>query len=171
MNLVEIILKEHSKSQTKKIMKYVGNNPSRFTELVKVYLAGPYRVTQRAAWPLSYCVEHHPQLIKPHLGRIVKFLSVPGIHDSVKRNTMRLLQFISIPKTQQGKVADIAFQYLQDPKEPVSIKVFSMTVLANLCGEFPELKNELIPILESQLPLGSAGYRSRASKILKALKS
>ncbi len=171
MNLVQVILKEHSKSQTEKITKYIGSNPSRFAELVNVYLSGPYRVTQRAAWPLSYCVENHPALVKPHLNKLISFCMTPGVHDSVKRNTMRLLQYINIPKSLQGKVADLAFQFLQSPDEPVSIKVFSMTVLANLCKDFPELKNELVPILESQFPYGSAGYRSRARKVLKTLKS
>ena len=105
MNLVETIAKDHSKAQCDRIVKYVGNDPGRFHELVRVFLAGPYRITQRAAWPLSYCVEHHPQLIRPHLQSIIKNLKRPGLHDAVKRNTVRLLQFITIPRSLQGQAA------------------------------------------------------------------
>ena len=52
MDLKKAILKEHSRAQAAKIADYVGNNEARFKELVHVYLAGPYRITQRAAWPL-----------------------------------------------------------------------------------------------------------------------
>ncbi len=46
-----------SKTQTYELVDYVNGIPNRFKELVEVYLKGPYRTTQRAAWPLSICVE------------------------------------------------------------------------------------------------------------------
>ena len=87
MNLVEEILREHSKKQKDKIVNYVGNDPKRFAQIVEVFLQGPYRVTQRAAWPLSYCVEKYPDLLKPHFRKIFKQLAKENIHDSVNRNT------------------------------------------------------------------------------------
>ncbi len=170
MNLLKSILKEHSRAMTHQIVDYIGSSPARFRELVNLFLAGPYRVTQRAAWPLSYCVRNHPDLIKPHLKKVLDHLKKTGIHDAVKRNTVRLLQDIKIPKSLQGRAADVCFEYLSNPKEPIAIRVFSMTVLANIAKENPELKNEIIPIIEDQLPYGSAGFRSRGMKVLKELK-
>jgi hypothetical protein len=171
MNLIKLILLEHSKATTAKIVDWVGSDPKRFNDLLTIFLSGPYRVTQHATWPLSCCVEHHPKLINPHLKRVIDHLKKPGIHDAVKRNTVRLLQGIKIPKSLQGKVADLCFDYLSSTREPIAIRVFSMTVLANMAKDNPELKNEIIPIIEDQLSFGSAGFRSRGSKILKALKS
>ena len=170
MNLVKVLLREHSKAQTTKIVNYVGDNEERFKELIDVFLAGPYRVTQRAAWPLSYCVEYHPELIRPHLSRIIRNLNKHGQHDSVKRNTIRLLQFISIPQKLQGITTQVCFSLLQNPKEPIAVRVFSMTVLDNITKVQPELRNELKIILEDNLPYGSAGFVSRARKILSTLK-
>ena len=59
MDLKKEILKGHTKAQTEKIVKYVGNNALRFKALVNVYLSGPYRVTQRAAWPHSIGCTHN----------------------------------------------------------------------------------------------------------------
>jgi hypothetical protein len=170
MDLVKLILSAHSKAMKDKVVKYVGNDAKRFKELVNIFLEGPYRVTQRAAWPLSYCVGQHPTLIRPHLKTVLNYLSKPGIHDSVKRNTIRLLQGIDIPKSLQGKAANICFEYLSNPKEPIAVRVFSMTVLANIAKENPELKNEIIPIIEDQLPFGSAGFRHRGMRVLKVLR-
>ena len=169
MDLKAEILKEHSKKQTDKIVKYVGKSSANFKELVTVFLAGPYRVTQRAAWPLSVCVESHPSLVAPHLATLIKHLDKPGIHDSVKRNTLRLLQFITIPKRLHGKIADRCFKYLTDNKEPVAIQVFAMSALERIAVENPELKKELQLIIEDHLPFASAGYLSRARKVLKNL--
>ncbi len=171
MNLVKVILKEHSKSQTDKISRYVGGSPKRFAELVAVFLAGPYRVTQRASWPLSYCVEHNPNLVKPHLKKIISYLHKQDEHDAVKRNIVRLLQYITIPKSLQGRTIDLCFHFLNSAKEPIAVRVFAMTVLANLAKENPDLKNEIILIIEDQLPFGSAGFISRGKKVLKELKS
>ena len=166
---MEAFAKEHSKVQCDWIVKYVGYDPGRFRELVDVFLAGPYRITQRAAWPLGYCVERQPQLIRPHLKTLIKNLKRPGLHDSVKRNTIRLMQFITIPGSLQGQAASICFDLFRDPKEPVAVRVFSMSVLARIAEDQPELKNELRIMIEDQLPFGSAAFLSRARKVLKQL--
>jgi hypothetical protein len=170
MDIRREILREHSKAQTNKIVKYVGKSPQRFKALVDVFLTGPYRATQRAAWPLAYCAENFPALVRPHLKAILGHLKKPGIHDAVKRNTVRLLQFIEIPEKYQGQVANICFQYLRDTREPVAIRVFSMTVLADIARHNPELNPEIVVLIEDQLPYASAAFHSRAKKVLKVLR-
>lgn len=170
MNLLKTITFKHSKAQMLKIVQYVGTDPKRFDELVNVFLRGPYRVTQRAAWPISNCVELHPSLVKPHLKKLLSYLGKEGVHDGVTRNILRLLQFISIPYSLQGKTADLCFQFLADAKQPIAIRVLAMSVLANLANENPELKNEIIPLIEDQMPFESAGFISRGKKILTQLK-
>jgi hypothetical protein len=158
-----------NKLQTCEIVDYVNGNPNRFKELVEIYLKGPFRITQRAAWPLSIAVEKWPYLIDPHLKNILKLVRKPEVHDAVKRNTMRLLQFIEIPKRLHGDVADLCFMYLQNPKVGVAIRVFSMTVLHKIVQDQPDLKKELKIILEDQLPYGTAAFKSRAVKVLRSL--
>jgi len=170
MNLRDEILKEHSKKQTMKIVKYIGTDQKRFDELLRLFLADEYRVTQRAAWALSYCAIEHPELIQKHLKKIILNLEKP-VHVAVKRNTLRFIQFVQIPRTLQGRAAEICFRFLNDLKEPIAIRVFAMSVLANICQVHPELSNELRLSIEAQLPYGSAGVHSRAKKVLKSLKA
>lgn len=170
MNLVKEILKEHSKVQKDKIVNYVNNDPKRFAKLVAIFLAGPYRVTQRAAWPISYCVENNPALLKPHLKTMLSFLERSNQHNAVKRNILRMFQFISIPESFQGKTVDLCMTFLTDGKQPVAIRVFAMTVLGNIAEKNADLKNEIIMIIEDQLPYGTAGFVSRGRKTLRQLK-
>lgn len=169
MDIKKELLKEHSKRQTSKIVSYIGNDSQRFNILVKAFLEGPYRVTQRAGWPLSYCVEEHPELITPHLKQVIAMIDKPGVHDAVKRNVVRLLQDIEIPRRFYGTIIDKCFR-LMDPKEAIAVRVFSMSVLANIAKAEPDLKKELKIVIEDQLPFGTAAYLSRAKKVLKALK-
>ena len=170
MDFRDSLQKEHSKAQTIKIADYVGFNRARFKKLIDIYLAGPYRITQRAAWPLSLCMERHPSLILPHLTQILMHVSKPGVHDAVKRNTVRLLQFIDIPPRFRGKVADLCFGYLQNRKEAIAIRVFSMTVLTKLSRKEPDLRRELELLIEDELPYASPAFRARARASLKDIK-
>jgi hypothetical protein len=167
MNLRDEILKEHSKKQTMKIVNYIGNDKKKFKQLMHLFFNDEYRVVQRSSWMVSCCAESHPHLIKPYLSKMIDYLQKP-VHNAVRRNIVRILQFIDIPKTLKGKAATVCFDLLQSKSEPVAVKVFSMTVLANLCKSQPELKNELKLVIEEQLPYSTAGFQARAKRILNA---
>jgi hypothetical protein len=169
MDLHQAILKEHSKAQTEKIVKYVGNNPERFAELMKLFLGNEYRVIQRAGWPLSYCVEKHPELIKPYFKQIMDRLQKPAGHNAVHRNIVRLLQAVDIPKRYHGQVMNTCFEFIASNETEVAIKAFALTVLQNLSAVYPEIKPELKLIIEERWPHETAAFHSRARKILKTM--
>ena len=167
MKLINELQKPLGKRSRDKIVNYIGQDQHRFNKLVYEFLNGPSRITQRAAWPLSYCVCNYPDLVTPHLKTLILNLRKPELPDAVKRNTVRFLQFINIPKSLHGQLIDICYSFLTRLNEPVAIRVFSMTVLANLSKEYPDLKGELTVIIEDQMPYGSAGFVSRGKKVLK----
>jgi hypothetical protein len=169
MRLRETILAEHSKANCTRITKWIGSNQQRFDELFDLFLNDEYHVVQRAAWPLSNSVIGHPQLVQKHFGRLLKNLKKPGLHDAVKRNTVRLLQAIAIPKKYQGEVMNICFDYILSPSEKPAVKAFSLTVLQHLSHQYPEIKQELKTIIEDRRDLESTAFKSRAKKILKEL--
>ncbi len=168
MKLRNEILKEHSKAQTVKIMQWIGDNQERFDELLELFIKDEYRVVQRAAWPLSYCVMEHPELIKNHFGKLINNLHKPGLHNAVKRNTIRLLQDINIPVKYQGEVMDICFNYISSPDEAAAVKAFSLSVLHNLSRTYPEILPEIKLLIEERWDSQAASFKSRANKILKA---
>ncbi len=164
---METILAEHSKANCNRIIKWVGDNPLRFDELFNLFLNDEYRVVQRAAWPLSYIVIAHPRLIQKHFSKMLKNLHKHGIHDSVKRNTLRLLQEIYIPQRFHGEVMNTCFDYIISPTEKPAIKAFSLTVLDNLSKQYPDIKQELKTVIEDRWDFETAAFHSRARKILK----
>lgn len=169
MDLRKTILKEHSKSNCDRIVKWVGNSQKRFDELFYLFLNDEYRVVQRAAWPLSYIAMKYPGLMKNNFGKLIRNLRKPGLPVAVKRNTVRLLQDISISKRFHGELMSRCFEYVGSVNETIAVKVFSMTILANLSKIYPEIKPELKLILEEHLDHETAGFKSRAKKILKSL--
>ncbi len=169
MNIEKQLAAEHSKKNTLLIVDYIGDDLILFKELIDVFVKGDIRLTQRGAWPLSLITESYPALVKPHIGFLVQLLDKP-LHVAVKRNVLRLFQTVDIPKKEMGTLADKCFGYLNNRSEPIAVKAFAMTVLYKICLKEPDLKNELIPILEDMLPFSTSGILSRLNKTLKQLK-
>lgn len=167
MDIKAALLQEHSKTQAQRIAAYIGSDPERFNELMDLFLKGEYRVTQRAAWVLFFCTANYPELTQPYLSPLVSNLE-QHVPDAVKRNTLRHLQHISIPANLQGQLATVCFNILTG-SEPVAIKVFAMTVLANLAQSEPDLGQELKIIIQDQLPHASAAFKARSRIILQQL--
>lgn len=64
MDIRRALMAEHSKRRTMAVVEYIGDDARRFAELMKLFFAGEYRLAHRAAWPMNYCAERHPELIR-----------------------------------------------------------------------------------------------------------
>ena len=166
MELRQEILKEHSKKQCAKIVEWVGSSQQRFNQLFQLFLTDEYRVVQRASWAVSNCVIDHPYFIKSNFSKLINNLHKKGAHNAVKRNSIRLLQYVDIPKKYQGQVLEICFHAISSPTETVAVKASSLTVLANLGKTYPEIIPELKLVIIDQLPYQTPAFISRAKKIL-----
>jgi hypothetical protein len=172
------ILAEHSKAQTMRIVRWVGHDADRLEILMEIFLNDPpsnplpkgkayaYVFTQRSSWAIRYIGEKSPEILAPWLPRLVANLRQEDLHDAIKRNTLNVFEPLLFPPELDDDLADLCFGYLADPKEPIAIRCASMTVLEQICKRVPELKSELRLILEEHLEHGSAGFKSRAKKVL-----
>ena len=167
MDIRAQILVEHSKENADTIANWVGNNQKRLSLLIDIFLHDEYRVVQRSAYAVSKVADKYPKLMEPYLDKMVAYMNEPKQHIAVKRNIVRILQHVTIPEHLHGIVMNSCFDWLADPNETIAVRALSMTVLDNLTHIYPEIRQELIAILEDQLEQGcSAGFKSRAKKIL-----
>ncbi len=169
MDIREEALKEHSKKQTLKIAAWIGNNEDRFRQYLSLFLYDEYRVVQRISWVLCLIAEKYPGLVEKNIGTIIKRLDDSGIHVAVKRNVVRVLQFLKIPAKYHAKVFNHCINFLTDPKETVAVRCFSMTVAASLAQKYPELAGEVIETINISMKNSTAGLKSRSKMVLKQL--
>jgi len=161
-----MLLAEHSKAQCLRIISHVGTSQKRFDELFNHFTGKDPILTQRASWPVSYIIEAHPKLIFKHFGKLVKHMQDPQAHVAVKRNSMRLLQNVEIPEKFQGEIMNLCFEYITRINEAAAVKAFALTVLENLCKIYPEIKPEIITIIETQWEFEGPAFRARARRII-----
>jgi hypothetical protein len=165
MDIREALRTEHSKRQTDAIAKYIGKDPKRFAELMAIFFEGEYRLTQRAAWPMSVCIETQPQLIYPYLDKLVNQLERNDVHNAVKRNVVRLLQYIDIPKKMLGKVYSQCIDLVDNINEPVAVRAFALTVAIKIAGSETALLDELRLVVKAHLPHTSIAFHKRAREL------
>jgi hypothetical protein len=169
MDLREEVLREHSKKQVLKIAAWIGNDEDRFRQFLYIFLNDEYRVVQRISWVLSVVAETHAGLVEKNIGRIVKKLDDPDIHVAVKRNVVRVLQFLNIPVKHRATVFDHCIRYITDPNETIAVRCFAMTVASKIANKYPELLSELEQTINLLIKDSTPGLRARAKMVIKEI--
>jgi len=159
---------ENSKKIASHIVDLILKDNNRIDELMDCFFDEKMRICQRASWPVGLIADKKPELLHPYIQRMLDNLDTPH-HNAVLRNTFRTFQEIDFLEDLEGAVFDKSFDFFLDVNNAIAIRVFAMTVCGNIALKYPELADELIPVIEEHLPHGSSGLRARGGKLLKAL--
>ncbi len=151
MNLREELLKDRSAKHILKIVAYIGNNPSRFRELIKIYFSNEDKAADRAAWVVGKCADEHPGLPAPHVSAIIRHLTKKNLPDAIKRNGYRVLQFQDIPEAAKGSLLEQCYAVILSQHEAIAVRVFALSTAYTISKDFPELLQELILVLNDIL--------------------
>ena len=160
--------KRRHKKEVVQFVRYIGDDQKKFDELISYCFGADPKLAERASWPVCYCVEAHPELMKKHFKKLLKQLRMP-CHNSIRRNFTKLMEYIEIPKALHAETISVCFDLLNNKDEFVAVKVFSMSQLGRFCKIYPELKKELIASIEAQFNIETAAFRARAKVVLKSL--
>ncbi|MDX2172826.1 MAG: hypothetical protein SFY56_06885 [Bacteroidota bacterium] len=172
MNIKATLEQSQSKANVLKIIEYIGDDVTRFKELITLFLGTDSLLIQRAAWPLSYVVIQNPKLIKPYFGKFVKILNKEGNHAAVNRNLLKIMEEVEIPQKYQSQLFDTCIKIITNPANAIACIAFAITVATKICKPYKELSNEFIIVLKhlqsyEQAPAISVRIK-KAYKTLKA---
>lgn len=168
MKMSEQLQGRISKETRNELLHRVLSDDAALSELMEAFFSHSLRICQGASWVVGMIADHHPDKLLPYLEQMLEALKAP-MHNAIIRNTVRAWQFMKIPESVCGRVYEQCFTYLIDPKYAIAIRAFSMTVCANICQDYPELKEELILTIKEQEAFGSSGFKNRSQHTLKAL--
>lgn len=169
MDIVKQLSLGNSKPNSLKIASYVGADIDRLDLLMNIVFGDNFELAQRASWAMVFVYEHHPYLFKKYHESLIKVLARDDCHDAVHRNCSKVLETEVLDEEMQSLVWDTGIKRLQSMQTTIAVKAYLMTILAKIAQEYPELSEELSIIIELQYPYGSAGFKSRAKKVMKVL--
>ena len=158
-----------SGEQNKYFNRYLQQHPEELPELIKAISHAEPKIAWRAAWVVDNLARKERHLVDPYLPQLTEIvLKTP--HQGVHRHITNILRMTDPANIDNGHLIDACFHWMTYSETPVAVQANAMEIIANLCTIYPELANELISIIETGFEMGSAGYRSRAKKILSKLK-
>jgi len=90
--------------------------------------------------------------------------------EGVLRNMLKVFSETNVQLSEGNRsiLINLCFDYLTG-NMPVAIKVYSMEIIYRFCTDYPEIMQELYAIIESQMDGGTAGFKSRGTKIMKLI--
>ncbi len=128
------------------------------------------KVAWHAAWVIDHASEADPSKLEPHIMELIERL--PNLtSSSLKRHFTRMLIKQEIPEEKLGQMVDVLFGLLK-PSEAIAVRANAIQLLYQITMKEPDLKGELIDVLETMLEEEqSRGILSKGKKILKALRA
>ncbi len=166
--LIEHLNSKASKPETVSFSKYIIQHPYLINELYHLIFRTKIKGQWRAAWLFEHIFLENKDLIAPYIEDMIK--RFPELKkDGIKRHFSKILAFSDINDLLNGEIINTCFDWIIAEETPVAVKANCMHILYNATKKYPELKPELKMILEEQFHNNSAGFKSRAKKILKEI--
>jgi len=167
--LVEQIELNYSKHGIERVAQACIDSPEMLDLLIKLVNQANGRPAQLASWVLSKVTDLNADVVSAYFETLVKLIN-HSTSSSVKRNVIRTFIHIDLPEEYHGLLIDSCFKTLKNHEYSIAERSFSMHVLGKYVKIYPELSNELIPIIEVGMPLESAAFKSVGRKLLKEMK-
>jgi hypothetical protein len=164
MDIRAQLLSELSRANIDFTIQTLGNNKGHFRELISLVLTAKDPLPMRAAWAIEGITEKYPEMILPYMKDLIKNLR-KFTHTGTLRNLLKIFSRMELDEKFHGTMADNCFNWIVEEEMPVAVKVYSMQILANLTRIYPELKNELIEVIDEQIPRNTAGFKAQARKV------
>lgn len=126
---------------------------------------------QRASRVINFACNTNPDYFLKVRTKLINSLASMK-NTSSQRNVMKTLLDgpMAVNEEELGTLASFCFQVLEKGPMLPATQVYSMSLLARIAEDYPELEGELCMILASRLDDESAGIRCRASQLLKGIK-
>lgn len=169
MNIEEQLLTINSTKNWEIIIDHVIKHPEKMQDLMDLYFHKEYHQYNRASQVVGHLWEKRKDLVEPYLIQMANYLDT-NPPTAPKRSIMRLYQWADIDEEVEGKLFDYALKFIVSIDEPLAVKAYSMTVARRICEKYPELINELLPLLEdfvAEAP--STGTWNRAKMEIKKI--
>ena len=171
MNKEEIFELIFSWENLELLMKEVIDSGDTYLNLMEMALYDERAMTWRAAYLIDKINDLQPELILPYLEKMIEQVQVEK-HGGKRRHFLKLISMNKIPEQKLGLMLDFAIETFKSSKEAVAVRVHAMQILYNITELEPELKHEILTVIEHEMENhSSAGIISRGKKLVKKLKS
>lgn len=169
MNITEALSQIPNKEQAQLIAHSIVNEPQQMQALWEFSIS-EHKHSWRGTWIMDKIYELNPELIRIYLPQIIEM--IPDLKNESKlRQFLKLISLEPLPQDISGLFINRCFDLLLNRSTAPAVSVHAMQILYNFSLMEPDIQNELQTILHELMEESSAGFKCRAKKILKKMKT
>ena len=139
-----------SRANTDFVRDIVLNNEGYFDILFQIVIKNEEPVSRRAIWSLDYCTEHSPNLLTDTQKQLLIDNIYNFSHEGLVRHSLRIIARYEISEAYAGKLVNICFDLLLNPKSSIASKAWCMDILYKFSLKETAIIPELIAAIEFQ---------------------
>ncbi|MDX8338438.1 hypothetical protein SLH46_04530 [Draconibacterium sp. IB214405] len=141
------------------------NDPAQFNTLVQLALNDTRKKSWRAAYLVDKIHDEKPELLQPYLPALVEQLKTEQ-NASKRRHWLKLISMNKIDEAHFGFLFDFCINTFTSGNEAIAVRVHAMQILYNISEMEPDLKPEVLQLIEQEMEYHpTAGIRSRGKKL------
>jgi hypothetical protein len=164
----KLLTRHVSRSYTDLQVNMILQKPELFDHYIACWLLHEQPVSRFAAWVITHAVQLSPDLAASHLNQLIEHAPLMN-HDGEKRSLAKIFTLIPLPQNLYGEILDLCFEWMSDNHEAIATRAYCMETLLILSREFPEIRGEMIAVIENNIDFFSAGLKNKGMKVLKQL--
>jgi hypothetical protein len=145
--IYSILSKDHSKQSINTIVAKIVADPTLLDELMDCFFSEDNKICQRSAGVVEMLGEKHGHLLKRYLPKMYDYAIENTMHITLLRNTLRVFQFMSFDEEMEGKLFEFCFNNSTNLKQPIAVRFFGLKICIKIAKKYPELKNEVLELL------------------------
>jgi hypothetical protein len=139
-----------------------------FAEMVQFAISEHRVHAPKAAWVLAHVTAIDPRMANMFLNQWRETLD-KTLNSSVQREILKIIRHCKLPEEMEGWFLDKCFLILQSPNTEAAAKYHSISFILVQTKRFPELKMELVSILEEQVTWHTPAWQRYIGKIIAKL--
>jgi hypothetical protein len=165
-SLDELLTRPQSKSNAAQMGKIILADKTAYVALIKMVLGKDELLAQKAAWPLGAVGYERPEWSKPYHRKLLEKLHHP-CHNAIKRGITRLFEFMDVKPSEMSYALDTFIHLINDHKEAIAVRAFSMSCAYRIVQKEPELSGEFELILRNAMNSDIPALVARGRNLLK----
>jgi hypothetical protein len=152
------------------VTRELSQNPEGFGVLMSLALKHPNQRSWRAAYLADKIHDNFPELLRPYFPSIIEKLKTEN-NASKRRHWLKLISMNRMEEQYLAFLFDYCIEAFTSGKEAVAVRVHAMQILFNISEAEPDLKPEVLEIIEHEMEYhSSAGIRARGAKLANKLR-
>lgn len=145
------------------------DDPLLLSDLLELCSNSDKKIATYASWTCSYALEKKTVEENRIIHQLIDILSRTEF-SAVRRSILRGLQFVRPGENNAAELAAVSLDMFSDQEQEIAVRAFAITVLQNCVPLVPEFRDEVVFLLERELPQASPAILVRGRNFLSKMR-